>query len=513
METGNKNENVLETTENTEVVNGTETAEAVAVEPTEAPETPAAEVTETAEVAEATEATETAEVAAAETAPAVQPAEVAAPVVAPVAAEAMVFCSACGTQMSASQRFCPNCGANREANVGVNQAVEEFNKQLNETKKKKKKKKIKILALIVAIILVFNVGKGIFTSARHSIGISQAEKAVESYNEEKIDYDKAIEKVTKLKDSKDAEVASKALEAEETINALKDSKEHFEKGELYKGKSDYKNAVLHYEAVIEEDTKYEAAKAAIEEIIPLWKSSLPADIDALLKDGKKEDADKLIKTFLSYAEDDKEITNISKFLEAEELYADGYLNGAQDIYKTLPESLKVNGITVKSRIDTLNKYAMFVKMSGKWKTTSYYYETKETYKSTGRWQNWYSDGDSAERYLTVRCIINSDGTVSVKGSAPYMNYTNYSDYASNLKREVFTSDFNQKCKLTSDGKLTVKFTTGDITYSGYTLTDNNTLTFDGSKFTFNQTTSYNASHYYRYNWVVKVTYGTRTEKY
>ncbi len=423
------------------------------------------------------------------------------------------FCVKCGAELLPDQRFCPKCGANQEIGIVNNTAVEEFNKQLSEKKKKKKKKLILIIVAIITIAGLGIGGKYAFTAIRHSTGISKADKALEGYKADEVDYETAIAEVAELKASKDADVASHATDTEKEIEKLKKSKDHFAKGKLYKEKKDYQNAINHYEAVIEEDPNYGTAQEAIKEIIPLWKKTIPSEIDALLKKNDTEDADKLIKTFLGYSPDDKDVSNIGKFIEAEEFYKKGYLNSAQDIYKTLPNDLKVNGITVKSRLDTLKKYSVFVKMCGKWKTTKYRYDVDDIYKRTGRNTGWYNDGDSANRYLTVTCVIKDNGKVTVSGTVEFACYTNYSTYTSSLDSKVFDSDFSKDVSLPSNGQVSISFVTYDFTRSNSTLTDNQKIVFNGNTFTHALNMTHNYSIYYYLRFKTNETFGTRVEKY
>lgn len=459
------------------------------------------------------------EEASAEAAPAAPVAE-AASEAAPAATK---FCAGCGAELSMDQAFCPKCG--REQQVAAAPAVEpvpemdpekiaEFNRQLEEKKKKNKKKMMTILIAVVAVIVLVVGGKFAISAIMHSSGMSKIDSAVEDYKNEKIDYDEAIAVLAKQKESKDEEVADHAVQAEKTVESLKVSFDHFEKAETYKAKKQYLSAIQHYEKVIKDDPHYDEAQKSIEAIIPEWKKVIPASLDKLLKDDKIDDADTLVKTFLGYSKDDEEIGNLGKFVEAESLYKKGHLNGAKDIYSKLPKTLKLNGVTVQSRLDTLKKYDVFVKMCGKWQTTKYYYETKETARRSGSWNSWYVDEtELVDRYLECTCIINADGTVTVKGTLDYATYTNYSDYQSSLKQSVFYTDFSKKCTLPSDGKVTISYVDDDVTYSGTTLLENNTVTFNGKVFTFNNKSGYVSSYYWRYDWKCDVTFGKCVKKY
>lgn len=422
-------------------------------------------------------------------------------------------CAVCGRLMTDDERFCINCGTPSNTMAQETQPVIEplF---VSDGKKQKRRKIIKRLliglAAVVAVVgIIFGV-RAAFLAIRNSIGMSKNETIVEDYRIEEIDYEKAVSEISKLKESKDYEVASGAAKAEEKIEEFKKSKDHFAKGNTYKNKKDYTNAVHHFSAVIEGDSNYSTAQNEISAIIPLWKETLPAEIDLLLKEGNKEEALDLIETFMSYETDDS-INNIKLFIEAEDYLEKGYLNSANAIYKKLPGSLKVNGITVKSRLNKLSKYSAFLAMCGKWQTTKYYLETKEDWDyGSDYW--WYKDGDTASRYLTVTCKINDNGSVTVRGNVEFVSYTNYSSIASNLNAKVFESDFSKKLKA-SDKTFSMNFSTGAFTRGSTSLNDKQKISFDGKIFTHTFSVRYIYSRSCDEVLSSNETFGKRIEKY
>ncbi len=422
-------------------------------------------------------------------------------------------CSRCGTEIAAELRFCPKCGNNCVVAPVINENIAAFNAQLEEEKAKKKQKTRRTFLIVVAAIVAFFVlifgGKAIYRAAT----ISSLESTVEKYNDGKIDFAEASEKIENKKDSSDEKIVAQAVQSSKDLEELKVSKDNFAKAEEAYGKKDYANAVANYSAVIEKDSNYETAQNKIKEIIPLWKKVLPSDVDKLLKEGKTEEAKKAISGFLEYS-DDKDIKNIQTFIEAEENYAKGHLNKAQSIYKTLPTTLKVNGITVKSRLATLKKYSVFVKMCGEWECTSYYKETKEKWRS-GRSTWWYNDGDGKGNSdtLVITCVINKNGTVTVKGQVEYWMYTNYSSYQSLLKNKTFTASFKVTVKLSQGKNLKFSYSEGDFVMGSTPLKDTQTITFNGSKFTHSSTVTYHYSYYCDEIYSSKDTFGKRTEKY
>lgn len=422
-------------------------------------------------------------------------------------------CSRCGAEIAYDLRFCPKCGNNCVVVPVVNENIAAFNAQLEEEKEKKKKKSRRTFLIVVAAIAAFFIlifgGKAIYRAAT----IASLNSTVEKYNDGKIEYLEASEKIEKKKDSSDEEIVAQAVQSAKDLEELKVSKDYFVKAEEAYGKKDYAAAVANYSSVIEKDVNYETAQKKIEEIIPLWKKVLPADIDKLLKDGKTKEAKTAIADFLKFS-DDEDIKNIQTFIEAEENYAKGHLNKAQSIYKKLPETLKVNGVTVKSRLATLKKYSVFVKMCGEWECTSYYKETKEQWRS-GRSTWWYNDGDGKGNSdtLVVTCVINKNGTVTVKGEVEYWMYTNYSSYQSLLNNKIFTTSFKVTVKLSQGKNLKFSYSEGDFVMGSTPLRDTQTISFNGSKFTHSCKVTYHYSYYCDETYSSKDNFGRRTEKY
>lgn len=376
------------------------------------------------------------------------------------------------------------------------------------TEKRKSAKGLVFLIIGSAIALqIIAIAAGVFVpKIRYNAGMS----VVEKYAQDKIEYDKAMEKIQKFIESDKEEYATGAQEAKRKLEKLKSSKEHFESGEVYKNKNEYYNAIYHYRLVDEIDTNYAAAQNAISELIPYWKEELPGQINELLAEGNTEEANKRIGTFLTF-ETDKDIYNIQRFLVAEEFMGSGCLNQAQEIYRQLPVELVVNGVSVQQRMDLLSQHSVFVAMCGKWKTTAYSYETKESWDS-GRWYAWNSEGGEADRYLKVVCLINGDGTVTVKTNVEFLTFTNYNSVQSSLKVDILTSECTQNIPY-SLSTVSMDFSAGSYSKGGVPCSDSQNITFNGSHFTHSFKMIYPYSRSCDEIYTSNTTFGARVEAY
>ena len=123
---------------------------------------------------------------------------------------------------------------------------------------------------------------------------------------------------------------------------------------------------------------------------------------------------------------------------AEQEFRSGNLYTAQTKFQALPSELEYNGVSVAQRLELLGQYSDYVSMCGKWEVTSGSMETIQsgTYYADG----WTYDFDPTRDNdsITIRCVINDDGSVTIHGNARYMVFTNYSSVRSLLR----TSDRN-----------------------------------------------------------------------
>ena len=134
----------------------------------------------------------------------------------------------------------------------------------------------------------------------------------------------------------------------------------------------------------------------------------------------------------------------TRFLRAEKLYQDGYLNQAKAAYEGLPEGYSQDGISAAERLEVLDRYQGFMKLCGQWHSsgTGNRIETRETY-SSGRYYYWYQEPGAYSGSVSITCQIQEDGKVKISGTAEFRRYTNYDDNANRLKTDTKTISFSE----------------------------------------------------------------------
>lgn len=143
---------------------------------------------------------------------------------------------------------------------------------------------------------------------------------------------------------------------------------------------------------------------------------------------------------------------------AEQALADGWLNTAIELYKKVPADLTVEGFDIQGRIALVNGASKFAPVCGKFTVTRNYIESRCQYRFGSRWWNWYHDEPLGGQSLTIKCFLNGDGTVDLRGEVTFYRFTSY-DYYGNCYATTTTKSFSLT-KLTSvPGSITVDYLT------------------------------------------------------
>ena len=145
-----------------------------------------------------------------------------------------------------------------------------------------------------------------------------------------------------------------------------------------------------------------------------------------------------------------------RFITAEAFYADGSLNTAKKIYEKLPATFSYNGVTVAERLDTLEKFKAYLPLCGTW-SASDSSNTIKTIRSGSRYY-WSRKPGSSQGEITIKCIINDDGTVTIRGSVRFQRYTNFSDVSYLLTSKDEVISINETVK-----KANFSIKIGDLT--------------------------------------------------
>lgn len=125
---------------------------------------------------------------------------------------------------------------------------------------------------------------------------------------------------------------------------------------------------------------------------------------------------------------------------AEELYDKGHLYSAQTAFQSLPEDFEYNGISVSERLAILEQYSDYVNICGRWDCTHFRVASFRYYSYS--YEGWSNEDDGGSDHLTIRCIINDDGSVTIQGHIDYMVFTGYSSVRDYMAYYIDLRDYN-----------------------------------------------------------------------
>lgn len=182
-------------------------------------------------------------------------------------------------------------------------------------------------------------------------------------------------------------------------------------------------------------------------------------------------------------EDAEELCTACDYLIAENHYQDGELNTAKKLFEALPKDYTYNnGVKVSTRLETLEKFKSFIALCGTWKPTDNDIESRNIYKRNGSWDSWYYDSVISDQSITIKCVINNDSTITVKGNVSFYRFTDYSSLQKYCKATQTTKTFTIKnvtqipASYVVDSNTTLKFA-NDIFSISYYVKDNYSASF------------------------------------
>lgn len=344
------------------------------------------------------------------------------------------------------------------------------------TQKGKSKKKL-IIAIAAAVViitfLIVNAPFSVYSRAGSNLSKGNFDKAIELY-----------QKIPDYKDSKDRcndayagkidkfvseNSYQEALDYLETVDIEdKESYITYVQGFMYLAQKNYDEAISSWEKIAD----FRDIKNTLNETYYVYAEQLFAE--------KKYTSAKRYYSKTENKDGTAEKIKNCELMIAESAFQDGDLKEAQELFSKLPKNLTYNGVNVAKRLELLAKNKKLVEMCGNWKGTNGKLSVRQIHKSTGLWDQW--DG-TYQDYLTVKCILNNDGTFNIKGTAKYYVYTNYSSLSYRLKSRERTASFSKTGKsipetLYSDSTTTIKYD-GSNFILNYDNTNNNySINFD-----------------------------------
>lgn len=382
------------------------------------------------------------------------------------------LCPNCKTPFGEGDLFCSNCGMAIKASsydTGTMSYEKPEPKKSKKTKPVDKKRVKKIVAVSCVFAVVLLSALVLFpTVIMPQINLSMAKSAAED-----ADYASAVEYYEK---------SGKQSDEENVVQYT------FCEGMAAYNNKDYSTAIIKLTAVKD---SIDSAKATLPQVYYDYGKSLFNQKQYSSAQGKFESAGEY--------SDAKKYVTACQVLQAEELLNDGYFSQAKTAFQKLPKGLRVNGISVSGRLNTLNNLGAFVAASGKWSASKNYISSKDVSRWDGSWENWYHDDTYPEQYLEIRCTLNSDGTVNIKGEVSFYRFTNYSILSSYCNTSMTTKTF------TMSNLKSIP--------SSYRIDANTKLIYSGGKFSisYSMREEYSAYSYYLYE--TSVTYGSKTATY
>ncbi len=197
--------------------------------------------------------------------------------------------------------------------------------------------------------------------------------------------------------------------------------------------------------------------------------------------------------------DAKDLLKVCDLMDAEQEAQAGNLNKALSMFKKLPANLSYQKINAGERVKLLESNQAFLNVCGKWRASKNYIESRNVYTRTGSWDSWYLDEVETEQTITVRCILNKNGTFTLKGTVSYYYFNNYSSLSSQCKARLTTESFEAKNLKTLPATVRID--------------DSTTLSLTNGIFSVKYSYRDDYSMYFYNVYSSSVTYGTKLEKY
>ncbi len=422
-----------------------------------------------------------------------------------------MICPNCKTEVPDNALFCPKCGTSME-------------NQTTDYKTPKKKisfsPKGKIAIIIVAIVLVVAIAGGVlYTQAPVRYAIAEKLFEAEQYelstklygtlgkyedSAKKLalskkgvnynngldymaskEYEKAIASFEKANNFEDA--PDKIYECYYLLgDQLSENKQAIKAAEAYGKTKQYKDSedkiiALAESAMASDD--YETAANILQNSCKANNQSYGKGYIAFLN----KEYESAFDLFSSAGEvyNAKDLYNQSGLMYAQSCMTDGSLDIASSVLSKISSDTKYDNISASSLQEKLDSHADFVSLCGKWAISSGH--AKVTQSGNYYTYSWDRDLDPYTYDITVKCVINNDGTVKIKTSGSIFVFTDYSTVSIGLDYEDHSLDTCQNVSamgtINVDDYTTLTLSSNGVSVS-YDCTENNKDVY----FTYHYTT-------------------------
>jgi len=343
--------------------------------------------------------------------------------------------------------------------------------------------------------------------------------------EQKVEIAYGIKKFEDRKFKEALEILEKVQIKDEEVNK-KINESHYELGKELLENKKYEDALTHFEVVKDkedinnlldeayyyaaldyfENKNYAQASYVIEKVknkayenLNNMKSQIHYEFGKQYFEGQEYDkALQQFKLANNYEESQKYI-NKCAMVEAEQAIENGEANKASKLYNSIADDTEYNGIKASDRKKQLKKYKALINVSGKWKATKEFKESRHVWRYDGSYDNWYNKTAESNTILSVNTYIDKKGKVTLKIKAQFYAFNNYSSIG------AYCNSY-----LTTRSKEIKNITTIP---SSIRLDSNTKLLYSNGKFSlkYSKKDEYSANFYNLYN--SSVTYGKKIETY
>lgn len=152
--------------------------------------------------------------------------------------------------------------------------------------------------------------------------------------------------------------------------------------------------------------------------------------------------------------DSNNMIKACKLMNAKENMKTGKLHLAQKLLTGLPSEYSYNGVIVSDLLNKINSNKDWVNICGEWGSTSGEI-TSNCHDRNGYYDGgvWTVDVDKNEYKIEIKCMINDDGTINVKGKGIITVFNNWSTLQSLLDYNTsYSLDFNKRILAQDFGK-------------------------------------------------------------
>lgn len=188
----------------------------------------------------------------------------------------------------------------------------------------------------------------------------RAHELYNAYNREEISYEKAEEELEVLVENYALDLIQ---EIAGDLEGLRNSKQSYAQAEQEMENGKYKNAIMLYETVLEEDSRFSSAQERMQEALKAYKNQVVSQSQELLEKGDFAEAERVLNEGTDILEEDEELQNLRQEISekeeqamAEQLIAEAQAYAAEGDYVNAISALEQSLSTGYGSEEILEEY-------------------------------------------------------------------------------------------------------------------------------------------------------------